>query len=480
MSLRVTRQYVEVLAPRIGLGRVTRQYVDVLASTPTGISITVTHALGLTSSIGCKSILRNRVTSVLGLVSKFNQVIPVTVESTLALTSGFIQVISIEVTTDLGLTDSLPDITQVNTTLALDQSIEWGFGKSVESTLALVQSIQPHIIANPTIVTALGLKQSVTYTVLGQRYDRQYCPFVGEGSGPTPPPAQLTAPLDGVTAPFQLVYPATGEVTDSVTLRAPEFGNKDRLAFNRVNRETRGGTLIVFADPIWPKIQTLVLTFTALRKPEVEALQEFLDDYVGQELGMIDWEKRFWRGIVVSPGVDVIEDSFNSYTVSSEFEGGLDPTWSPQVIPVLPGTPRRRISPSHGPTPNPLEVIPPMGVTEAYTAEADESVLAGQPLYVKSTSHVALADAIVNFGVVGFATTVAGSSVTYATEGKLTLTDWSAVAGDTALEPGDNYYLSTTTGQITNVAPVIGHVVRIGRATSTVTLDIEIEPSVKL
>ena len=44
--------------------------------------------------------------------------------------------------------------------------------------------------------------------------------------------------------------------TFSVSLRAPNLGNKDRLSFNRVLRETRGGTLVVFADPIWPKVQT--------------------------------------------------------------------------------------------------------------------------------------------------------------------------------------------------------------------------------
>ena len=427
--------------------------------------------------------------SSLGLTDNFHLTFHESVQSTLALmgSAGQIKAVSISVSSELPLSDSLPDITPVHNALALSQDIEWGFGKEVKSTLALAQTIHPHIIANPTIATTLELKQSVTYSVLGQHFDRQYCPFVGEGEAgaPTPPPALLTGPLAGITAPFQLVYPATGEVTDSVTLRAPELGNKDRLAFNRVNRETRGGTLIVFADPMWPKIQTQVLTFTALRKPEVEALLTFLNNYVGQELGLIDWEKRYWRGVVVSPEVDVIEDSFNSYTVSFDFEGELDPTWSPQVIPVVPGTPRRRVSPSHGPTPNPLEPSVPIVSTEVYTAEADASISVGQPVYVKVTSHVGLAAATDSiFGAIGFAITAGepGFSMTYVTEGKLTLTDWTLVAGTSTLVPGSIYYLSTTAGQITDVAPSGegNYVVRVGAPASTLTLDIEIELFVRL
>ena len=69
-----------------------------------------------------------------------------------------------------------------------------------------------------------------------------------------------------------MFYPATGTATDTLVLRAPEFGNKDRLQFNRISRETRGGTLIVYADPMWPKTQTLVLTFSALKPAQAEAL----------------------------------------------------------------------------------------------------------------------------------------------------------------------------------------------------------------
>ena len=122
-----------------------------------------------------------------------------------------------------------------------------------------------------------------------------------------------------------MVYPASGTVTDSVTLRAPNFGNKDRLGFNRVLRETRGGTLIVFADPIWPKIQTLVLNFSGLTSDQAQQLLAFLDAHLGEEVGVYDWEHRYWTGVITTPTEPVVQDGKDSFSASFEFEGELVP-----------------------------------------------------------------------------------------------------------------------------------------------------------
>ena len=55
-----------------------------------------------------------------------------------------------------------------------------------------------------------------------------------------------------LTLTFPYVSP-----TNTLVLRNPEFANKDSLNFNRINRTTRGGALVVFADSDWPKTQTL-------------------------------------------------------------------------------------------------------------------------------------------------------------------------------------------------------------------------------
>jgi hypothetical protein len=235
---------------------------------------------------------------------------------------------------------------------------------------------------------------------------------------------------------------------------------------------------------MWPRIETLVLTITALHEAEKQDLLDFIDDYVGLEIGLIDWERRYWRG-VIEPEVSIIEDSWNSFTVSLEFEGELDPTWSPQVIPVVPGTPKRRVSRVYAVTPT-EPATPVDSLMDTYTAESDDSIVAGQPLYIKATGHAALAaaNAGATANAIGFATVDAEPtfSVNYATEGKLTLVDWTTVSGSASLVPGAAYYLSTAVGKITSVPPSAAgaYVVRVGRAASSLTLDIEIEPSVRL
>ena len=175
--------------------------------------------------------------------------------------------------------------------------------------------------------SALNLRQSATYYLVSSGILQRYHPFVGEGASesPAPPPLELEGPRPGVTVPFQLVYPASGLVTDSVTLRAPNFGNKDRLGFNRVLRETRGGTLIVFADPIWPKIQTLVVNFSGLTSDQAQQLLAFLEAHLGEEVGVYDWEHRYWTGVITTPTEPVVQDGRDSFSASFEFEGELVP-----------------------------------------------------------------------------------------------------------------------------------------------------------
>jgi hypothetical protein len=175
--------------------------------------------------------------------------------------------------------------------------------------------------------SALNLRQSATYYLVSAGVLQRYHPFVGTGEleALAAPPSTLESPRPGITAPFQLVYPSSGPVTDSVTLRAPNFGNKDRLGFNRVLRETRGGTLIVFADPMWPKIQTLVLNFSGLTSDQAQALLTFLDAHLGEEVGVYDWEHRYWTGVITTPTDPMVQDGRASFSASFEFEGELVP-----------------------------------------------------------------------------------------------------------------------------------------------------------
>ena len=117
--------------------------------------------------------------------------------------------------------------------------------------------------------------------------------------------------------------PAPPPYSDWLTLRSPDLGNKDRLQFNRVSRESRGGTLVVFADPMWPKVQTQMLTFSGLKEQEARSLLDFMAAHLGLEVGYVDWEQRLWTGIITNPTEAMVQDGIGMFTVGFEFEGEL-------------------------------------------------------------------------------------------------------------------------------------------------------------
>jgi len=117
--------------------------------------------------------------------------------------------------------------------------------KPVSDTLVIGESAHVNVIRNLSASDALTIEESFAYIKPYALMKRDYHPFVGGGNSSIP--ATLTIPTPGK---FTLFWPATGTPTDVLTLRDPEFGNKCRLAFTRISRETRGGTLVVYADPL--------------------------------------------------------------------------------------------------------------------------------------------------------------------------------------------------------------------------------------
>jgi hypothetical protein len=179
----------------------------------------------------------------------------------------------------------------------------------------------------------LNIGQSCTYYYITPCIDKQYHPFIGDSNVIGQPSApSLSAPLvQGLptNTHFQLSYPAHGGATDTVILRAPELDNRDRNAFNRVNRETRGGRLVVFADSNWAKVNTIACTFTGLTKTEINTLQEFILTHIGEEIQVIDWEGRGWYGVVIKPNDPATCDGRDKWSIGFEFEGIPIESYSP-------------------------------------------------------------------------------------------------------------------------------------------------------
>jgi hypothetical protein len=239
----------------------------------------------------------------------------------LSFTDKVGRVLTASVSQSISFTQTGERRNAVNHVLTLTQLARAGKGGLVEQTLALVQTVVNKSVFRRTIPQALGLNQSVTYFIVQGCVTKQYSPFVGgtSVSGYTAP--STTAPTL-VRGPMTLTYPYVSP-TSTLVFRNPEFGDKDRLLFNRVNRETRGGTLIVFADPKWPKTQILSVQVDNLGPEAIANFLTFLQDSLGQEIGLLDWEGRQWRGIIITPDTQATHVGKHDRSVTFEFQGRL-------------------------------------------------------------------------------------------------------------------------------------------------------------
>ncbi len=213
-------------------------------------------------------------------------------------------------------------------TLTLNQTVLQGRQRPISpDSLSLIQTVMCVADFTRDAIDSLAIGHTLTYYVIRPCTDKQYSPFVGESTvtGLPTAPTDTLPPFVGLPANtrFQLAYPAAGAFTALVTLPAPEFENKDRISATRINRETRGGRLSVFADPAWPKINTVACNFTGLTTAEVAAFQEFVGTYIGLEINITDWEGREWIGVITGPNEPATHDGKDDWSIGFEFEGVL-------------------------------------------------------------------------------------------------------------------------------------------------------------
>jgi len=190
----------------------------------------------------------------------------------------------------------------------------------VEQTVTFTQDLLTDGTVRPRTITHT-LSFSHAY-VFENRIDTcRYSPSIGGGTNPNSPTLP-PAVFDVVTKESQvtLFFPTTSPTT-TVVIRAPEYGDRHRLTFDRINRESRGGTLEVFSDPDWPKEEILEVSFTGLKESESQAVLDFFAATLGLTVGFTDWNGRTWFGVIVDPNTQLIRARRGIVDMSFEFEG---------------------------------------------------------------------------------------------------------------------------------------------------------------
>ena len=212
-------------------------------------------------------------------------------------------------------------ITRIQNVLSLVQSVLVGKGGLVAQTLELVEVLARQGIFVRGGAQSMSLKQSATYEFPDDTcVKKSYTPFVGAGTGEYTPPTTTAPTL--VTGTLTLTYPFASP-SSTLVLRNPEFTDRDLLNFNRINRKTRGGTLVVFADPNWPKTQVLSVQVDNLSHTQRDALITFLATSLGKEIGLLDWEGRQWRGLIVTPNLLITHVKRGDRSIEFDFQGAL-------------------------------------------------------------------------------------------------------------------------------------------------------------
>lgn len=222
-----------------------------------------------------------------------------------------------------------PIILTASDLIALTQAADGVPGKSVTQELVLIQTVIANHWRNLTASNALALTHGFTYVQLRNGIPfaglnacdatKTYSPFSG---GNLVPPVRPIAPTLTRKTDVLFYFPSGPicDATTSILLRTPNFGDRDRNQYNRVNRESRGGALTVFRDPKWPKERTLVIDFSGIKDSEVDSIITFLENTLGQLVGFRDWNGRVWFGLITNPDSAIVRTGKDRNDIALEME----------------------------------------------------------------------------------------------------------------------------------------------------------------
>lgn len=195
----------------------------------------------------------------------------------------------------------VPKEFHVQHTLNITHSAVRSFGQYPASNLILSQTVVVHVVRALNVVSTLNLSD-----VAGVYLRRVN--FIQLPSSQVP-----ILPVDNKV---RFTFAAL-----SVELPRPELENGLRLDFTRINRRTRGGDLVVFADSAWPKTKTLTLRFMFYGETKAENVRSFLKQTLGKQVQYEDHYGATWQGLIMTPAAEIVQENRFLKSVALEFQG---------------------------------------------------------------------------------------------------------------------------------------------------------------
>ena len=227
-----------------------------------------------------------------------------------------------DVTHNLALTQAV-SVLGVVSTLNLTQNATIAKAYSANNEIDITQNAALEGVWFRTVIQDSSIGHSLTWYEDTDCSKKKYTPFQGESttSNLSKLEEEIQSPQGSPNDTFSLYTPYIGTLEEKIDLRAPELDNRDRNAYTRINRETRGGKLIVYSDPDWPNTRTMAVTIIGLTESQVDAFQSFTQNTLGQYIGITDWEGQLWKGFITNPNEPAVQDGKARWTITFEFEG---------------------------------------------------------------------------------------------------------------------------------------------------------------
>lgn len=347
MTLRATTQHVEILRAGVPNLRVTGHFLEVLredtSPPPSPPPVDVVQSLGLNAGQEfTPTTIFRFATDHLGFVEyvgfpQFQNVVQylnftprvirdvfdsIFSENPLAplVGSHAYPVQTDDVENNFGWAEATIQVHPVADSLGLTNTVTAGIFRDVTNSLGLedVADSSPSEYTRDPEPSGF-LKQYISYSISGgECKDKDFSPDVGSDEDDGYPVMDTTTPVI-VKGDVVLTYPY---VTPSLTLslKSPAFGNTDQVRFNLIDRTNRGGGRIVYNDPNWARDRVLEFEIEHLYREQAEALAAFINESLGAEVGLLDWEGTQWRGIIIAPNSPMTE-TVGGYAIKIAFQG---------------------------------------------------------------------------------------------------------------------------------------------------------------
>jgi hypothetical protein len=153
--------------------------------------------------------------------------------------------------------------------------------KNVTHDLVLVETLGYNWVKSGSVEHELTITQAFTSTgglaSLNCRQDLIYCPR-----------SSIPGYSDKPTIAYQDIVLTCG--VNSITLRKPNFSDRQELMLQRIFRQNLGGEQISYRDYYWNKTRAFRYKFEALSDTDREDMFLFLANSLGLEVTMVDHE----------------------------------------------------------------------------------------------------------------------------------------------------------------------------------------------